>query len=119
MEIPPLNHSHSVSFDYLSSRMYREDVCTFASVHLAALLCPSLHPPPNTLTQWRPEITLANPRDHTQERAASCLHEPGEPVPRACVLPVGSQEHRGPNLCSSKRYTEAWQTQIWRRFMFF
>lgn len=96
MEIPPLNHPHPVIFDYLSSRTYRERMFCFCFT--STLPHRSVHPfiHAQTRSQWRAEITLANPRDHTQERAASRLHEPRDqeepPVPRACVLPLGSQD---------------------------
>lgn len=100
----PLNRSHSVVLDHLSSGMHRERMsCTgfvSTSPHLSSFVHPQTH------SQRRPDITPANPRDHIQERAASHLHEPKDqeepPVPRAWVLPLGSQDHCGPNMCSSK-----------------
>ena len=96
MEIPPLNHPHPVIFDYLSSRMYRERMFCFCFMSTSPHR--SVHPfiHPQTRSQWTAEITSVNPRGHTQERAASRLHEPRDqeepPVPRACVLPLGSQD---------------------------
>lgn len=100
----PLNHPHPIIFDYLSSGTYRERMLCFGFMSTSPHLSSFIHP--QTHSQWRPEITLANPRGHIQERAASRLHEPKDqeepPVPRAWVLPLGSQDHCGPNLCSSK-----------------
>lgn len=81
----PLNHPHSVVFDYLSSGTYRERMLCFGFMSTSPHLSSFVHP--QTHSQWRPEITPANPRDHIRERAASRLHKPKDRRNHQCPGP--------------------------------